>query len=531
MRLWRLIDTGCRSAAENMALDDVILECRAKNLIPNTIRFLQFSPPAVLVGYHQSVEQEVRIEYCREKGIDINRRLTGGGAIFFDEKSLGWEIIASKEDLNVNFPSEKVFEYMCRGAVLGLRNLGIKASFRPKNDIEVDGRKISGTGGTERGEAFLFQGTLLVDFDVETMIKALKIPVIKLRDKEIESVKQRVTSIKLELDYCPAPEEIKDALRRGFEEAFNIKLVSEKLSDLENTLLRERLSRFKSKEWIFLDRLPINETAEISAVKKTYGGLIRASLAVDKREAIIKSILITGDFFIFPLRAIIDLEAALKDSPCNPSDILRTVKGFFKKNRVYMPGVKPEDLAEVIIEAVKKISYEKIGIKAEEANHIYAVNGEVVDVLNGGCDVLLLPYCAKPPTCKYRWEEGCIKCGGCTVGQAYELAEKAGLKPITIQNFEHLMDVLAALRESGVKGYIGCCCEAFYCKHQRDLEEAGIPGIIIDIDDKTCYELGLEDQALKGAFNRQTRLRINILSKMIDMINCEGNIGKEKLRR
>ncbi|TET18695.1 MAG: lipoate--protein ligase, partial [Candidatus Cloacimonadota bacterium] len=86
---WRLLDTGIKSAAENIALDEAILEVHSKGLIPNTLRFLQYYPEAVLIGYHQSVENEVRIDYCREKGIEIGRRITGGGAIYFDSFQLG----------------------------------------------------------------------------------------------------------------------------------------------------------------------------------------------------------------------------------------------------------------------------------------------------------------------------------------------------------------------------------------------------------------------------------------------------------
>ena len=69
METWRLLDTGVRSAAENMALDETLLELKAKETIPHTLRFLQFSNPTVLVGHHQSVEEEVRLDYCRMKGI------------------------------------------------------------------------------------------------------------------------------------------------------------------------------------------------------------------------------------------------------------------------------------------------------------------------------------------------------------------------------------------------------------------------------------------------------------------------------
>ena len=221
MEEWRFIDTGYLSAAENMALDEVFLESRAKDLIPNTVRLLWFDPPAVLVGYHQDIDQEIRMEYVQPRNIDINRRITGGGAIFFDKYSMGWEIVASKKSIASRNP-EEVFETMCRGVVQALNTLGVPAEFRPKNDIEVNGKKISGTGGTERGSAFLFQGTLLIDFDVETMVRALKIPIEKLKHKELESAKDRVTWVTRELGFMPPMEELRDALKTGFEQALGI---------------------------------------------------------------------------------------------------------------------------------------------------------------------------------------------------------------------------------------------------------------------------------------------------------------------
>ena len=519
MKEWRLLDTGRRSAAENMALDDVILERRARGLIPNTVRFLQFDPPAVLVGYHQAVEHEVRIEFCQKRGIEINRRLTGGGAIFFDQKSLGWEVIASKAELGAHHPlfsQEGIFKKMCQGVIFGLQMLGIRADFRPKNDIEVDGRKISGTGGTERDEAFLFQGTLLVDFDVETMLHALRIPVMKLKDKEIESVKERVTCLRWELGYTPDLEGIKRTLIEGFEKAFKISLVENGLSHEEEKLLRDRLDFFKSREWVFLERRPLDDSAEVQAVTKTPGGLVRVSLALDRRANIIKSALITGDFFVFPSRAILDLEARLKGTICDEDEIQRIVYDFFASRKVRIPGVTPDEVVELIYEAVRKTEYEAFGISLTEANHIYTVNSSAKTLFDNGYDVLLLPYCAKLPSCVYRKKDGCSKCGKCSIGEAYELAEEAGLDPITILNFEHLMATLKMLQQNGVRGYIGCCCEGFYCKHLDELEAVSLPGILIDIDDQTCYDLGKEREALDGTFESQTELKIGLLSKLIE---------------
>lgn len=155
---WRLLDTGPRSAAENMALDEAILEARSQDLIPDTLRFLQFRPPCTLVGYLQSVEQEVRLDFCRTHGIDISRRITGGGALFWDESQLGWELYAPVGHPLLPRRLEDLYAFLCQGAVGGLKRLGVHAAFRPQNDVEVDGRKISGTGGTEMNGAFLFQG-------------------------------------------------------------------------------------------------------------------------------------------------------------------------------------------------------------------------------------------------------------------------------------------------------------------------------------------------------------------------------------
>jgi len=523
---WRLLDTSPRPAAENMALDDVILGCRARNRTPNTVRFLRFDPPAVLVGFHQDVEHEVRLEYTMKSGVDVNRRLTGGGAILFDKESVGWEIIASKSMLE-NYQIEDLFQAMCQGPVSALRRLGLNAAFRPKNDIEIDGRKISGTGGTERDGAFLFQGTLLVDFDVETMIRCLKIPIVKLKDKEIESAKRRVTCLRSELGYRPSYQQVKELLRCGFEEAFGVELSEGNLTEEEERAMGERLPFFQSDAWVNSDRCPPMDDGLVHAVDKTPGGLIRVSLALDRARNMIKSILITGDFFAFPSRAVMDLEAALRFSVCEKDSIEKMIEGFFAGSRSRIPGVSPQALVGLIMEAAGKLSYTSLGISSSEVNHLYPV-GRGLDHLEGGFDLLLLPYCAKLPTCKYRHIEGCEKCGKCSIGLAYELGEGLGMKVVTVRNFEHLMDTLSSVKETGARGFIGCCCEAFYCKHRDDMEEAGVPGIIIDIEDKTCYDLGKDEEAYKGGFQGKTELRVHLLSKILGMIRGRRAVGREK---
>jgi lipoate-protein ligase A len=511
---WRLLDTGVRNAYENLAMDETLLETKTRNPIPNTLRFLQFSPNAVLVGLHQNVDQEVRLDFCKEHNIDICRRITGGGAIYFDEPQLGWELIVDKSHPKIPRRIEQVYEVMCQGTIEGLKKLKVDAKFRPKNDIEVNGRKISGTGGAQDGNVLFFQGTLLTDFDVETMIKALRIPTEKLKDKELESVKERVTCLKWVLGETPELSNIKRALVEGIEDVFGCKLVEGDLTVEENKMFVDKLNKFSSQEWIFDLRRPQDARQTLEARYKTKGGLIRVSLVMDALTNQIQSSLITGDFTVYPKRTIFDLEAALKGTYAK--DMEQTVLDFFDRTQPSIPHIEPGDFVKVISEAIDKLKLEQFGFTLPEANNIFTVVKPFEDI--NETPYLLLPYCAKLADCEFRNEKDCTVCGDCSVGDVWELCQEFGLKPITILNYEDLESTLQQLKDSGAPGFIGSCCEAFYVKHQEDFERIGLPGILIDIDNQTCYELGKARDAYLGKFENQTDLKVELIRKVIECI-------------
>ncbi|MBO8168935.1 MAG: DUF116 domain-containing protein [Thermoanaerobacteraceae bacterium] len=513
---WRLLDTGIRSAAENMALDEIILTARAEEWVPNTLRFLQFGPPCVLIGYHQAVDLEVRVDYCRQQGIEINRRITGGGALYWDEKQLGWEIFAHRSLISKLGDMEQVYSVLSQGLIEGLRDLGINANFRSRNDIEVKGRKISGMGGTEKGNAFLFQGTLLVDFDVETMFHALRIPAEKLKDKEIASARERITSVARELGYVPPVEKIKEVLAAGFSRALNIDLRPGDLCSEEKNLFKTTVKKFASPQWVYGIKKSSLHGEELRYMYKAPGGIIRVSLMVDIAGRYIKYALITGDFFVYPSRAIYDLEALLKNCPYEGNRLERVVQEFFTQHEVEIPGVTWQDICTAIRGALNRAHLVENGFSAEEANAVTVVNGSDFQATEG--IPLLLPYCAKLPSCGWRKRDGCAKCGKCTVGEAYQMAEDTGMIPISINSFEHLKAVLIRYKEQGCPGFIGCCCEPFYAKHQQDFLEIGLPGLLIDIDNKTCYELGQLNEAKEGKFERQTDLKVPLLIKVLSKL-------------
>ena len=144
LKPFRVLDTGVLEGRLNIAIGQAIVEARQQDTVPDTLRFLRF-PPTALVGRHQALGQEIDLQYCRNNAIGIARRITGGGAIFMEPGLLGWELAFHRKTLGVRSLPDLTRE-ICEAAAEGISRLGVNARFRPRNDIEVDGRKISGTG-------------------------------------------------------------------------------------------------------------------------------------------------------------------------------------------------------------------------------------------------------------------------------------------------------------------------------------------------------------------------------------------------
>jgi lipoate---protein ligase len=519
MQTWRLLDTPPMSAAENMALDETLLEVKGEGKSPNTIRFLQFSPRTVLVGFHQALQEEIRTDYCLANRIDINRRITGGGAIFFDENQLGWEVFCDKVFFNAAIPNARLFKSLCDPVVAALTFLNLKAEFRPRNDIEIDGRKISGTGGTESGRAFMFQGTMLVDFDVDTMLRALKIPVEKLKAKEIDSVKERVTCLKWELGDVPALTDIKHAIQFGFEKCLRIRLKKGGLNTEEQKRFEKKRSRFHSTGWIDSVKPQFQKREAVQAAYKAPAGMVRFTLVVNLPQKRLKDVYITGDFLSFPGRALYDLEARLRGAPLDRTYLHEMIQEYFHQGCIKIPGLPFEDFVKPLDQCLQKIEIAKFGIPLSHCNLISVVNGSFEEVIQKGPSVLLLPYCAKLTECDLRHKKKCRICGEdcCSIGPAWTMGRSRKMKVTSIVSFEDLWEELMRMKASGVAAYIGCCCQPFFAKHADDFKASGLPGILLDIDNTTCYDLDQAKQAYAGQFESQTRLNLELLERVLQI--------------
>ncbi|MCL4494492.1 MAG: lipoate--protein ligase family protein [Firmicutes bacterium] len=348
MEEWRLLDPGPMPAWKQMALDKVVIEARADGQVPNTLRFMEFSPHTALVGYHQAVDLEIDRDEARRIGVDINRRITGGGAIYMDERQLGWELCV-RFDKDKRIRPEALYPKLAQVVIESLKSWGIEAKFRPVNDVEIEGRKISGTGGSDYRGAVIYQGTLLLDFNVEIMLRVLKLPIEKLTDKVIDSFQKRLVTMREILGYMPAMDDVKRSVKEALTRVLGVKLTPSELSPEEKRAWDAIQPFYHTDKWIDLRKVPnpIENYPVHSLTYKAPGGLLRILLQTDVGQKHIKKAFITGDFFVYPERAVLDLEAALKEAPLRLKDLSDILKAHYRQNFNYM-GVGVNDWLQAL---------------------------------------------------------------------------------------------------------------------------------------------------------------------------------------
>ncbi len=257
MNNWRLLKLETHDAYTNMAIDEAILTARTRNLAPNTIRFYRWNPSAVSIGKFQNIENEVQLDKCKKYGVDVVRRITGGGAVYHDtEGEITYSVVANKKDLkaeNIN----AVYAKFYGGIAEALKILGINADFNEGNaktcpNLTVNGKKISGSAQSHKKGVVLQHGTLLVDVDLEEMFTFLRVPWAKTCMEVINVAKNKITSIKKELGKTVSVEEVNNALSEGFKKALNIQLLEGELTPYENEIAKKLYKeKYTTDEWNF----------------------------------------------------------------------------------------------------------------------------------------------------------------------------------------------------------------------------------------------------------------------------------------
>ncbi len=238
MQTWNLIDTGFNTGAYNMAFDeDLLTRAQARESVP-VLRLYGWSPAAVSLGRFQKIEEAVNVTACKELGVDIVKRVTGGRAVLHRDE-LTYSIIARTD--NTLFPNSilETYKLIARGMLAGFGNLGIRAEMVSRGgrnahlvkgnsddaacfsspswyEILVAGKKIAGSAQRRIPGAFLQHGSILIQYD-----RSLESRIIRSRcTNDVVTCIRRETGRDISLD-C-----VKQAFVKGFSDALDIRFSS-----------------------------------------------------------------------------------------------------------------------------------------------------------------------------------------------------------------------------------------------------------------------------------------------------------------
>ena len=251
MAEFRYLETGENPPAFNMGLDEAILESVASGAQPPTLRLYAWRPRAVSIGYFQGVRDEVDLDRCAELGVDVVRRLTGGGAVFHAAE-LTYSVVVPETHPLVSGDILHSYRTLGAGVVAGLAELGVASEFSGLNDVAAGGKKLSGNAQTRRRGCALQHGTVLLGVDLEAMFSVLLVPDEKLRGKLIGDARQRVSSASDALGREVGYAEAVTAFERGFAAALGGLGPRSSPSDVELARARALASeRFSSEAWTF----------------------------------------------------------------------------------------------------------------------------------------------------------------------------------------------------------------------------------------------------------------------------------------
>jgi lipoate-protein ligase A len=347
---WRYINNDNVTASVGLAADEVLANRAGASTSQHTLRLYTYQPCA-LVGRFQIIENELNLDYCTQYKIPVNRRPTGGGAIIMGEDQLGVALaISGKADETYAHVRERMTQFS-QGIISGLATLGIHVEFRRKNDLEVNGKKIAGLGlhKTDTG-GLLFHASLLVGLDVPYMLNVLKIPFEKITDKEISTVSERTTTVRLESNTSLTIDKVRNIIFNGYRDAFQLNIRKGDFTKSElNEVHQLEKDKYMDNDWIFQNTdVP---DAMGKALVKTPGGLLDIRLVL--AGEMIKSVYIRGDFFTSE-HAIADLEQSLRWHSSSENTMSGTLSKVYERWSDDLTNLPMDSLLNALSTAIQE---------------------------------------------------------------------------------------------------------------------------------------------------------------------------------
>lgn len=313
--------------------------------------------PFISVGYHQDPKEELDLSYCESKGYDVYRRSCGGGQVFLDGQQIFYHAITDPNNDKLGGSMKNFYENLLSPVVKTYNEFGVNAKYVPVNDIEADGKKVSGNGAATLGDSKILTGNFILKFPTQEMAKTFKVPDEKFRNKIAQTLEERVGSFHSLTGTIPDTDKLITSYISNFESQMGVKLVETKLPDATKTEM-ERLNKlYRTDSW----KYEINSHAStIRAVKikggvfvvnsmlKSPGGLIKGIFVIE--DDIITDASISGDITIDPIDGLTALENSLKGVSTDKENLINAISATLSKYD--SPGVTDNNFVDLIMTAI-----------------------------------------------------------------------------------------------------------------------------------------------------------------------------------
>lgn len=272
--VWHFINSGKCSASFNMALDEALLEWHSKGEIGPVLRFYEWEPATLSIGYFQSVEKEIDMEAVEQLGLGFVRRPTGGRGVLH-EHELTYSVIVSEQYPEMPETVTEAYRVISGGLLKGFRNLGLDAEFsipetvrqntdlrNPKTgvcfdapswyELVVEGKKVAGSAQTRQKGVILQHGAILLSLDEDKLVSLFKFRSDALRERTRRELPKKAVAIDRLTHRTISVSECADAFAKGFEEALDMQLEPLTLTDAQLATVKEiERKKYANDEWTF----------------------------------------------------------------------------------------------------------------------------------------------------------------------------------------------------------------------------------------------------------------------------------------
>ena len=323
-----LVVNDCTNPYYNLALEEYLLTHYTEGILV----MLWQNENTIVVGRHQNAMEEINQQYVKEHEINVVRRTTGGGAVYHDMGNLNYSVIADRGD-----DDRDEMRYFTGPVVELLREMGAKAEFSGRNDILIEGKKVSGTAQRIYKNRILHHGCLLFDSDLSVVSKSLNVRSEKFNSKAVKSVKSRVGNIR---DFVPDEITMDEFRRRLTEKMLADESYEELVLSGEELAQIERIKKEKYETWEWNYGQPMK--CAIHNYRKYEGGTVEVYMNV--REGRIEECVMYGDFMA--VRPASEVAEKLTGCRYRYEEVLEVLRNF--RIRDYFGTIEADEVAACI---------------------------------------------------------------------------------------------------------------------------------------------------------------------------------------